>query len=292
MIKRLFCFGLGYSARALCRVLRQQGVACAGTTRDPARAAALAAEGIEMHLFDGTAPLPAAALAGTTHLLASIAPGPEGDPVLRHHAADIAGLAATDPGLVWVGYLSTTGVYGNRDGGEVDEGSALRPSSDRARRRVEAERAWLRLEDESGVPVHVFRLAGIYGPGRSAFDGLRAGTARRIVCPGHKFSRIHVDDIARVLRASMARPQPGRVFNVCDDEPAEPAEVIVHAANLLGIAPPPEVPLAQAEMSPMARSFWADNKRVSNRRLKTELGVDLAYPDYRAGLSAILAAGG
>ncbi len=242
-----------------------------------------------MFLFDRGRPLddPAAALDGATHLLGSVPPDGEGDAVLDHHAADIAGLR----GLAWAGYLSTTGVYGNRDGGWVDETSELRPTGPRQRRRAEAEARWLALWREHGVPVHVFRLAGIYGPGRSALEAVRAGTARRVHKPGQVFSRIHVDDIVAVLRASMARPHPGAVYNVCDDEPAPPEDVIAYAAELLGVAPPPLVPFEEAELSPMARSFYADNKRVRNERIKAELGVRLRYPDYRAGLRALLAAG-
>jgi nucleoside-diphosphate-sugar epimerase len=187
-----------------------------------------------------------------------------------------------------VGYLSTTGVYGDRGGDWVDEESALDPVNERSRLRVEAEAAWLQRD----LPVHVFRLAGIYGPGRSAFDRLRAGRAQRIVKPGQVFSRIHVADIARVLAASMAAPEPGRVYNVADDEPAPPQDVIEHAAQLLGVEVPPAVPFESADLSPMARSFYRESKRVANDRIKRELGVKLLYPDYRAGLAAVLAAGG
>lgn len=284
----LFCFGLGYSAEVLGRQLLGEGFTCVGTTRDPARAEALRRAGFEILPFDGTAPLDRTAFEGITHLLISIPPGPGGDPVLRLHAADLAARMQASPSLAWVGYLSTTGVYGNRDGGWVDEGSPLRPGSDRARRRVEAERAWLLLGESSGLPVHIFRLAGIYGPGRSILDSLRSGTARRILRPGHRFSRIHVEDIARVLRASMARPRPGAIYNLCDDTPAEPAEVVTYAAGLLGLDPPPPTTLEEADLSPMARSFWADNKQVRNQRIKTELGVRLVYPDFRSGLRAVL----
>ncbi len=187
-----------------------------------------------------------------------------------------------------MGYLSTTGVYGDRDGGWVDEEAPLEPTGARGRKRVAAEAAWLALRRDHGVPVHLFRLAGIYGPGRNALATVQAGRAKRIDKPGQVFSRIHVDDIATVLEASMARPNPGRAYNVCDDEPAPPAEVIAHACDLLGVAPPPLVPFEQAELSAMARSFYRDNKRVSNRRIKQELGVKLAYPGYKAGLAALL----
>ena len=293
--RRLFTFGLGYSALALARRLKAKGWRVAGTCRTEERRATLAAEGIAAFLFDGSQPMPeaAAALAGTTHLLQSVPPGAGteregGDPVLRHHAADIAALE----GLRWVGYLSTTGVYGDRGGDWVDEKSGLHPTGPRGRARVEAEQAWLDL-GRFGLAVHVFRLAGIYGPGRSALDTVREGRARRVVKPGQVFSRIHVDDIAQVLEASIARPNPGAVYNVCDDDAAPPQDVITFACALLGVEPPPEVPYAEAApgLSAMARSFYADSKRVANHRIKTELGVKLVYPDYRAGLKALLAAG-
>jgi len=215
-----------------------------------------------------------------------VPPDEAGDPVFDRHRDDIAAIS----GLAWLGCLSTTGVYGNRDGGWVDESSELRPSGVRGRRRVAAEAAWLDLWRTRNVPVHVFRLAGIYGPGRSPFGALRAGAAKRIDKPGQAFSRIHVEDLADVLMASIARPRPGAVYNVCDDEPAASAEVIAHAAALLGVPAPPLVPFDAAELSPMARSFYDDNKRVSNVLIKRELGVALRYPNYRGGLAAILAA--
>ncbi|NNG04808.1 MAG: SDR family oxidoreductase [Inquilinus sp.] len=288
---RLFCFGLGYSAEALIARL-PEGWRVAGTCRTEDKRARLADRGIEAHLFDRGRPLdaPASALAGTTHLLSSVPPDAAGDPVLDHHATDIAALAGAKPAPGWVGYLSTTGVYGDRQGGWVDEGAALRPTGERGRRRVAAERGWLDLGRDSGLVVHLFRLAGIYGPGRSALDTVRRGAARRIDKPGQVFSRIHVDDIAAVLRASMARPDPGTAYNCADDDPAPPAEVIAHACALLGIEPPPLVPFEKADLSPMARSFYADNKRVSNRRIKEDLGVRLAYPGYRDGLAALMEA--
>ena len=282
---RLFCFGLGYSALRLARALKRDGWAVAGTCREAGARDRLAGDGIEAHLFDRVRPLDAAVLAGATHLLSSVPPDGAGDPVLDVHGSDIAGLAT----LRWAGYLSTTGVYGTRDGGWVDEDAERRPTGERQRRRVAAEDGWLALHRDRGVPVHLFRLAGIYGPGRSALDQLRAGTARRIVRPGQAFSRIHVDDIVAVLRASMARPRPGTAYNVCDDAPAPSSEVVGFAATLLGIAPPPEIAFEAAELGPMARSFYADNKRVRNGRIKTGLGVRLRYPSYREGLAAILA---
>ncbi|MFQ5764076.1 MAG: SDR family oxidoreductase [Rhodospirillales bacterium] len=289
---RLFCFGLGYSAERLARALMADGWSVAGTCRESARQEALAAEGIEAILFAGDEPMTdaAAALAGATHLLSSVPPSAECDPVLRHHGADIGAHSA----LRWAGYLSTTGVYGDTGGDWVDETSLRNPTSARSRERAAAEDGWLALASDQGVPVHVFRLAGIYGPGRSVLDQVRAGRARRIEKPGHLFSRIHVDDIATVLMASMVRPRAGAVYNVCDDEPAAAPDVTLFACELLGADPPPTVPFeaVAGEMSDMALSFWRDNRRVSNRLIKEELGAELAYPDYRAGLQAVLAAGG
>jgi len=283
---RLFCFGLGNSALALAGSLKAEGWRIAGTCRSAEKAAALTARGIETYRFDGEAPMAAvaAALAGATHLLISAPPDSNGDPVLRHHAADIAALSS----LQWLGYLSTTGVYGDRRGGWVDETSPLEPTGERGMRRVAAETGWLDLWRTQGLPVHLFRLAGIYGPDGNALATVRAGKAQRVDKPGQVFSRIHVEDIAQVLRASMARPDPGAAYNVCDDNPAAPEEVIRYACELLGVTPPPLVPFDSAPLSPMARSFYDDNKRVRNERIKRELGVVLKYPDYKAGLQAIL----
>jgi nucleoside-diphosphate-sugar epimerase len=283
---RLFCFGFGYSAGALAARLAGSGWSLAGTCRSEARRAELAARGIDAWIFDGARGLadPGEALAGTTHLLASVPPDAKGDPVLALHRHDIARLR----GLAWIGHLSTTGVYGDRAGGWVDETSALEPTGPRGRRRVEAEASWLDLYRSAGLPVHVFRLAGIYGPGRSAFDALREGRAQRIDKPGQVFSRIHVDDLAAVLEASIRQPRPGAIYNVCDDDPAPQADVIAYAAGSIGVVPPPLIPFALATLSDMARSFYVDNKRVRNELIKGELGVTLAYPDYRSGLKAIL----
>jgi nucleoside-diphosphate-sugar epimerase len=281
---RLFCFGLGYSAEVLARRLLAQGWSIAGTAREPERLEQLRCLGIEAHRFDRDTALPASALEGVTHLLTSVPPDAQGDAVLDGAAEAIV---AAKPTLRWIGYLSTTAVYGDWRGAWVDETSPLRPSSDRAWRRVTAEAAWQDLNRRHGLPVHVFRLAGIYGPDRSQLDDLRAGAARRVVKRGQVFSRIHVEDIATVLQASMAKPRPGAVYNVCDDEAARPQDVIAYAADLLGIEAPPEIPFEQASLSPMAQTFWADNKRVSNTRLHEELGVTLAYPTYRQGLAAL-----
>src|SRR5579885_3124739 len=273
---RLFCFGLGYCALALARRLQARGWAVAGTCREESAQARMAERGIEAFLFPRGRPLPEAALAGATHLLSSIPPDAEGDPVLDLHARDIAAAR----GLAWAGYLSTTGVYGDRAGGWVDEESELAPTGERGRRRVAAESGWRALAG-SGVPIHIFRLAGIYGPGRSAFDALRQGRAQRIDKPGQVFGRIHVEDVAAALEASMAKPRAGAIYNLADDDPAPPAEVVAYAAGLLGIAPPPLVPFAEARLSPMALSFYRDSKRVRNDRIKRELGLCLAHPDYR-----------
>ncbi len=280
----LLSFGHGYSAQALARRLLAQGWQVIGTTRSEEKAAAIRATGAEAVLWPPVRPGPL--LDRATHLLVSAGPDASGDPVLHHCAGSLAARAER---FDWVGYLSTTGVYGDRGGDWVDEGSECTPATERGRWRLAAERAWLGYWHDEGLPVHVFRLAGIYGPGRGPFAKVRDGTARRIVKPGQVFSRIHVDDIANVLQASIARPHPGAIYNVCDDEAAPPEEVIAHAAALLGLPAPPEIPYEEAEMTPMARSFYAESKRVSNARMKAELGVRLAYPTYREGLAALLA---
>ncbi len=267
---RLFCFGLGYSAQVLARALIAKGWSVAGTCRDKTELDDLAAEAFLFDQAEDISPW----LAGATHVLSSVPPGQDGDPVLNRYGDQLAAIP-------WAGYLSTTGVYGDRDGGWVREGDALNPTSDRATRRAAAEAQWRAL-----MPVHIFRLAGIYGPGRNVLDG----KARPIEKPGHMFSRIHVHDIANVVQASMARPHPGAIYNVCDDEAAAPAEVIAYGYRLRGLAPPPTEDFAQVEkdMSPMKRSFWADNKRVDNSKIKSELGVKLIYPTYREGLAACM----
>lgn len=294
---RLFCFGLGYSpshlADALCAdslradALHANDWNIAGTSRSEAGCAALAARGYEAHRFDTDTPLDnPAALEGTTHLLTAVPPGAAGDPVLAHHAAHLTAIET----LTWVGYLSATSVYGDTGGAWVDETADCNPRTERGRRRVAAEAEWLALSRENSFPVHVFRLAGIYGPGRSTLDQVRAGKARRIDKPDHLFSRIHVDDIVAVLSASMAQPKAGTIYNLCDDKPAPSADVTAYACELLGVEPPPLVGFEDADLSPMARSFYADNRLVRNDRIKSELGVTLEHPDYHSGLQAILAA--
>jgi nucleoside-diphosphate-sugar epimerase len=283
----LLCFGYGYSAQALGRRLLAKGWRVLGTARSAEKAEAIRAMGAEPVPWPPARCGPLLDLA--THVLVSAPPGPGGDPVLMH-CAGAFGARAED--LDWVGYLSTVGVYGDRGGEWVDESAECRPATGRGRARLAAEQEWLAYWHEAGLPVHVFRLAGIYGPGRGPFAKVRAGTARRIIKAGQVFSRIHVEDIATVLEASIARPHPGTVYNVCDDEPAPPEDVIAYAAELLGLPVPPAVGYEEAELTPMARSFYAESKRVSNARIKKELGVRLAYPTYREGLQALLEAEG
>jgi dTDP-4-dehydrorhamnose reductase len=285
----LFAFGLGYTALALARGYRSEFSRIGGTVREPDQAEALAAEGFEIRRLtdEGGDPRIVADIDDADALLVSVPPGEGGDPVLARFADPIA----SAPRLAWIGYLSTIGVYGDRDGGWVDETTPPAPGNARSRSRLAAERAWLQLGIETGKAVQVFRLAGIYGPGRNALRQLRDGSARRIVKPGQVFNRIHVEDIAAVLRASIARPRPGAVYNVADDEPAAPQDVVACAARLAGVEPPPERPFERATLSPMAASFYAENKRVSNRLIKEDLGIRLRYPTYREGLVALRQAG-
>lgn len=283
MDRTLLTLGHGYSARALARLLLPRGWRIIGTRRSAD--AGGACPGVELLQWPGTDL--AGALDRASHLLISAAPDAGGDPVL---AALSGAIAQAAPRLRWVGYLSTTGVYGDHGGGWVDETTPLTPTTRRGRLRVAAEIEWAELARATGLPLHVFRLAGIYGPGRGPFAKVRAGTARRIVKPGQVFSRIHVDDIAQTLAASIDRPDPGAVYNLCDDDPAPPEDVIAHAADLLGLPLPPAEDFATAEMTPMARSFYAESKRVRNDRIKRDLGVRLLYPSYRDGLAALLRA--
>ena len=281
MTQTLLSFGHGFSADALARILLPQGWRIIGTTRSEDKAARLHQAGIEPRILPGADMRPA--LDAATHLLISAAPDENGDPVLARLQAEIAARAGQ---FTWVGYLSTTGVYGDHAGDWVDETTALTPATKRGIARVQAEAAWAAIPD---LPLHIFRLAGIYGPGRGPFAKVRYGSARRIIKPGQVFSRTHVADIAQVLAASIARPNPGAIYNVCDDDPAPPEDVIGYAAELLGLPLPPAQDFATAEMTPMARSFYAESKKVRNDRIKDELGVRLIYPDYRRGLQALLA---
>ena len=280
MTKTLLSFGHGYSARALTRLLDDDWRVI-GTTRSEDKAASLMAEGTEPRIWPGADLTPA--LNAATHLLISAGPSEDGDPVLNALRTEIT---ARKDQFEWVGYLSTTGVYGDHQGGWVDEATPLTPSTKRGQMRVNAEAAWQDL----GLPLHIFRLAGIYGPGRGPFAKVRNGTARRIIKQGQVFSRIHVDDIAQVVAASIAQPNPGAIYNLCDDDPAPPEDVIAHAAELLGLPIPPAQDFETADMTPMARSFYAESKKVRNDLIKSELGVELLYPTYRTGLAALLKA--
>jgi len=285
MTRRLVCLGFGYVAAALGARLMAEGWQVAGSTRDPGRAAELRAHGVDVVPFfpprDGV-------LDGAEALLVSAAPDATGDPVL---AVWSRALAAAAPRLRWIGYLSSTGVYGDCGGAWIDEARPPAPRTAANAARLRAEQAWTEAGARLGVPVQVFRLPGIYGPGpRSPFRALRAGTARRIDKPGQVFNRMHVTDIAAVLAASIDRPDAGRIYNLSDDLPAPGHAVTAHAAALLGIEPPPLVPFDAAELPPMARQFLAESRRIRNDRIKTELGVSLRFPTYRDGLAAILAA--
>ena len=287
-MSRLLCIGYGYCARALAKKLMRDDWGVVGTSRTSDGLDAVKETGAQGFVFDGTAPSNdvSAALRETTHLLISAPPGETGDPVLTHHKADIC--SARD--LKWVGYLSTIGVYGDQRNAWVDETTSPLPKTDRARRRIKAESAWLTLGSETGQQVQIFRLAGIYGPGRSAIDKLRAGTARRIIKPGQVFNRIHVDDVATVVLAALEGRGTYQLYNVSDDEPAPPQDVIAYAAELIGVRPPPEIPFEDARLSAMGRSFYSEQRRVANARIKEDLGVRLSYPTYREGLKAIMQA--
>jgi nucleoside-diphosphate-sugar epimerase len=274
-------FGLGYTGTALAAAAASAGLPVTVISRQDGAAVPPGTQFAPFHH-------PGAVLATATHLVATAAPGDEGDPVLARHAAAIAAA----PALRWIGYMSTTGVYGDRGGAWVDEATPPAPSSERGRRRVEAERDWTAIRPDAAVDL--LRLAGIYGPGRSVLDDVRAGRARRIDKPGHQFGRIHRDDIAGALLAAIQqqRPPGPRVLNGSDDEPAASADVIAEAARLLGLPVPPLIPFAEAQpgMSAMARSFWADNRKVRSEQTQRSLGRPWLYPNYREGLAAILAA--
>jgi len=299
-MSHLVCIGLGYSAATLAGALASVGWRITGTSRSAEGAAAIAARGhvgVHWPAFDArpaeTGERPSvgsavravdAALHDATHLLVSAPPDASGDPVLAAFESTLAACR----GLTWVGYLSTIGVYGDCRGAWVDERSPAQPGTERSRRRLAAELSSLAFGRRTGVAVQVFRLAGIYGPGRSVVDQLRAGTARRIVKPGHMFNRIHVEDIAGALKASIARPRAGAVYNVTDDEPAAASDVVAFAAELMGLAPLPAVPFAEAQLSEMGRSFYEESKLVRNDLLKRELGLELRHPTFREGIAALL----
>jgi len=283
---RLFCFGLGYCAR---RAIAALGVEASGATRRAEAAAAWRREGVAAFAVEapGDREGLAAALAEAETLIVSAPPDDRGDPAL----AGFARALDAAPRLKRVVYLSSVGVYGDRGGAWVDETSAPAPASPRARRRLAAEEQWRAFAASRGVALEVLRLAGIYGPGRNALVKLAAGEARRIVKPGLALSRIHVDDVAEVARRLIEAGGPGGVWNVADEAPAPPQDVIAFAAALIGVAPPPEENFAAAALSPLARSFYADDRRVSVDKLRRELGYRWLYPTYREGLAALAAAG-
>jgi nucleoside-diphosphate-sugar epimerase len=272
MKKHLLCFGFGFSAQAMSRRLNRDEWQVTGTSRSLQGAASITALGFEGLQFDDFKTIPST----VTHIVSSVPPDAEGDPVLRRFADLLA------RPYDWIAYLSTTGVYGNHGGGWVNEDTPLTPNTERGTRRVLAEQEW------SKYSAHIFRLAGIYGPGRNVILNLRDGTAKRVIKPGQIFSRINVDDIAGVLQASMAKPNPGRAYNVADDEPCPPQDVVEYAAKMLGLPVPPDVPFEEAQLSAMARSFYEDSKRVSNERVKRELGYQFKYPNYRDGLKGLV----
>jgi nucleoside-diphosphate-sugar epimerase len=285
---RAFFFGLGFSSQRAAQLMHQSGdfSATLGTVRTREKAETITNPAYSALVFDGTAPGPdvgPALRSGITHVVLSIAPDEDGDPVLRHHRADLD--AARD--LQWLCYYSTVGVYGDFGGEWIDETVPLVPRNMRSDYRVLAEQQWRDYAAERGLPLTILRLAGIYGPGRSTFDKLRQGTARRVIKPGQVFNRIHVDDIARVTLLAAEKRLDG-TFNMADDEPAPPQDVIAHAAGMIGMDVPPDLPFETTEMTPMQRSFYRDNKRVSNRAIKQALGIEMLYPDYRAGLAQIL----
>lgn len=283
----MFCFGLGYVGAHVARTLQAKGWSVAGTTRCEEHYHKLELEGIEPHFFrfGHASEQVDRMLAGTTHLLITIPPGDEGDPVYNECRLAIGML----PDLQWLGYLSTTGVYGDHHGGWVNETSPMCADNERVERRVAAERYWLGLHDTMGIPAHIFRLSAIYGPGRSAFDALREGRARCIMKEGQVFSRIHVEDITRTLLASIDHPDPGEIYNLADDCPSPQHEVVRYAAELIGGEPPAEEAYESAQMSEMMREFYSSSRKVRNNKIKAKLGVELAYPDYKVGLRAILA---
>jgi nucleoside-diphosphate-sugar epimerase len=276
----LLAVGLGYCARELAKRLRPKGWKISGTSRS-----LNAPKARDTFVFDGksASEVIRKRLLGATHLLVSAPPFPDGDPLLAWHAQDIA----ASPSIVWIGYLSTIGVYGDHSGNWVDEETSPRPLQPRTVERLKAERAWLALGERSGKNVEIFRLAGIYGPGRSVLDDLRKGSTRLLLKAGQVFNRIHVSDIATALEAAIMLGRPGRVYNFTDDLPASAEDVVIFAAKLLGIEPPLAVPFQSDKVNAISASFGAENRRVSNRRLRGELGVSLSYPTYREGLTAL-----
>lgn len=286
---KLLILGLGYSAGFFARAALARGWEVTGTVRSAERAAELSREGIRTLVFGGFAVSTALAkaVAEAEAVLVSVQPAEDGDPVLQRLRGDLAAA----PALRWIGYLSTIGVYGNQDGAWIDETQPVKPGNARNTLRVAIEQDWLALGRDTGKAVQIFRLAGIYGPGRNPVAKLREGKSTRLVKPGQVFNRIHVDDIAGILMASLARPRNGAIYNATDDEPAPPQDVVSFAAELTGLEAPPEMPFSEARLSPMAASFYGENKRVSNALVKRELGYAFRYPSYREALRALTAAG-
>ena len=276
--------GAGFSGSAIAKAFLPLAQSVTGTTRSEDKLAGLLALGIDALVYDGTTISPelAAAMKRTTHLIQSIAPGRDGDPMMRPGTPSLAELM---PNLEWAGYLSTVGVYGDHGGAWVAEDASLEPISARSVERVAAEQAWLAVGQVQNIPVAVLRLSGIYGPGRNAFCNLAAGTARRLIKPNQVFNRIRVEDIAGATVFLSGR-SIGGVFNITDHEPAPPQDIVAEAARLMGVAPPPKMPFETAELSPMARSFYGENKRVSNTRLR-DLGFVFRFPDYRISLAEL-----
>ncbi|MBK1637039.1 hypothetical protein CKO19_15020 [Rhodovulum adriaticum] len=290
--RHLFVFGAGYSARRAIAQVQAAGAQVSATTRDPVRAAALAESGVRAHLFEaGISPVDAEWLGGVTDLLISVPPDATAPPEAACPAlAALQASGAALPDLRWICYLSSTGVYGDCGGAWVDETRVPAPATPDARGRIGAELGWRALAERRGIPLDILRIAGIYGPGRhNALEQVRAGGARAVVKPGHVFNRIHVDDIAGAIRAAMEHADGARILNLADDLPAAPADLLDHAARLLGLLPPPRVPFAEAGLPPMAAAFWAENRRIRNDRLKALPGFALRHPTYREGLAAIIA---
>jgi nucleoside-diphosphate-sugar epimerase len=286
-MSHLFVFGLGYSAAAIGTLMVHNEWRVAGTIRSAPGRDSLGTHGLTPLLFSDV-PAVESALASATHVLVSVPPSGDGDPVLEAYS----GVLRDAPLLRWIGYLSTIGVYGGLDGAWADEETPAEPETSRGLARIGTEKAWEALCFARGVPLDIFRLAGIYGPGRTPFDRIRSGEAQRIVKVGQVFNRIHVDDIAQTVAAAIMREsrEAGlRLFNVADDEPAPPQDVILYASSLIGAPAPPEISFESADLSPMARSFYAGNKRIRNAKIKRELGVKLKYPTYREGLRALMA---
>jgi len=283
----VFFFGMGYSSLASARAIHlsiDSAIPISGTTRTEEKAEELADSAYRIHVFDGESPglTLEEDLDKASHVILSIPPDEHGDPALNHHRSSLD----RAKNLEWIGYYSTVGVYGDFGGAWIDESANTSPLNRRSRQRVEAEAGWRAYAASRGLPLLILRLAGIYGPGRSALDKLRDGTARRIVKPGQVFNRIHVEDIGRVTALAASRKLAG-TFNLTDDEPAPPQDLVTYAARLMGVTPPPEMPFETAEMTEMARSFYSDNKRVSNKAIKEVLGIELLYPTYREGLDTI-----